>query len=223
MKQLTEYDRLVIYLDKISDLIRTELFESALEKPVITLQKTTGAYGHFETLPMWKTADGLERYEINLGSETITRPIECTVATLIHEYTHYYCHMNGIKDVSRNGYYHNKRFKAEAEKHMIKIDHADGIGFSITSPTDELIQWCIDHDLQEIKLGRGRDFFSLFGISKGTGEGPEIEKKTRKPSSTIVYYCPECGAKIRATCDKDNQIVCFPCSTEKTVFYIRKP
>lgn len=218
MKELIEYDRVVCYLDKISDLIREELFDSTLSKPVITLQKTTGAYGHFETVPMWKDEKGGERYEINLGSETITRPIENTVATLIHEYCHYYNHMQGIKDVSRNGYYHNKKFKVTAESKMLHIDCDPRIGWSITSPTDELIEWCISHDLKDIKIGRGTSFWDLFGKSFGVGDDTENTDKPKKKSSTIIYKCPSCGNIIRATRDLDGQIECRPCE----VVYIRK-
>lgn len=211
MKELTEYDRVTCYLDKLSELIRTELFEGKLSKPIITLQKTSGAYGHFETIPMWKDIDGHERYEINLNSEYITRPIEQVLATMIHEYTHYYCQVNGIKDTSRNGVYHNRRFKEEAEKHMIKIDYDSRIGFSPTSPTDELIEWAIKHDLHEIKLGRGRDFISLFG-TEGGFTAPTPPKKKPKPSSTIKYMCPNCKTIIRATRDLDDCLVCASCS-----------
>lgn len=216
MKDLVQYDRVVVYLDKISDLIRLELFGGELEKPVITLQKTTGAYGHFETIPMWKDENGNARYEINLGSETITRPIENVVATLIHEYTHYYNHIKGIKDTSRGCTYHNKRFKEEAEKHLIKIDYDSKIGWSLTSPTDELIEWCIAHDLQEIKIGRGIDFASLFGrIGKptkgGNDSGAGADDESKKKSSTIKYKCPVCGNIIRATKNLDGMLKCVPC------------
>lgn len=218
MKNLTEYDRVTCYIDSISELIRNELFEGKLTKPIITLQKTTGAYGHFETVPMWQDNEGNKRYEINLGSETITRPIEQVVATLIHEYTHYYNHINGVKDCSRGGTYHNKKFKEEAEKHMIHIEYDSRIGFSPTTPTDELIQWCIEHDLQDIKLGRGTDFWALFGVSRGI-DGNEIGtpkkgKRTPKPSSTIKYICPECKTIIRATRNLDGKIHCNDCDVD---------
>lgn len=212
MKELTEYDRVTCYIDKLSELIRTELFEGKLSKPIITLQKTSGAYGHFETIPMWQDVNGNKRYEINLNSEYITRPIEQVLATLIHEYTHYYCQVNGIKDTSRGGTYHNKKFKEEAEKHMIHIEYDQRIGFSPTSPTDELIQWAIDHDLHEIKLGRGTDFWSMFG-NIGTTNTPPPQPKIPKPSSTIKYTCPNCKAIIRATRNMDNKIICADCDT----------
>lgn len=212
MKELTQYDRVTTYIDKISDYIRKEMFPE-LEKPVITLQKTTGAYGHFESVPMWKASDGTARYEINLGSETITRPIENVVATLIHEYTHYYNHIKGIQDCSRGGSYHNKKFKEEAEKHMLSISHHDKYGWTITEPTEALLNWCIEHNLQDIQLGRGVNFWDLFsGIKIGTdnkGKTTTTPINVKKPSSTRKYICTKCGCTVRAT--KDVNIICADC------------
>lgn len=211
MKELIEYDRVVVYLDKISDYIRTELFDNNLSKPIITLQKKTGTHGHFETLPMWKDAEGNERYEININSETVTRPIENVVATLIHEYCHYYNQINGIQDCSRNGYYHNKKFKECAEKHMLRIEHDDRIGWSITYPTEELINWVISHDLQDIKLGRGINWMEVNGtmipVNPKTGNG----NKGNKTKSNMRKYTCNCGTIIRATKDLNGTVECNKC------------
>lgn len=217
MKNMTEYDRVCVYLDKISDAINKELFGGELLKPVITLQKTTGAYGHFETVPMWKSSDGVERYEINLGSETITRPIENVIATMIHEYTHYYNHIKGIQDCSRGGYYHNKKFRDEAQKHMIHIEHDNSIGWSLTSPTEELLDWIVVHNFTDIELGRGLDFSSLFGglgklIGGGTSATPPAPAP--KTATSIKYHCPKCNMIVRATRNLDFKLVCWECTDE---------
>ena len=67
--------------------------------------------GHYTTWDAWRQDEKGYR-EINLGAESLSRPIENTIATLIHEMTHHYCAMAGIKDTSRGGTYHNKKFKA---------------------------------------------------------------------------------------------------------------
>lgn len=74
-------------LEKAFDLVNEHYFESALSKSVITIQSTPRAYGHFTTKRIWKD-DLKERYEINLGAETVNRPIEEVIATLIHEMVH---------------------------------------------------------------------------------------------------------------------------------------
>ena len=47
MKELTSYNRVAGYLNKIFDLLNREFFESALTRPTITIQSTPKAYGHF--------------------------------------------------------------------------------------------------------------------------------------------------------------------------------
>lgn len=213
MKVLNEYDRVVVYLDKISDTIRKELFGGNLEKPIITLQTTRGAYGHFETIPKWIDKDGHKRYEININGEYITRPIYEVIATLIHEYTHYYNTINGIKDVSRNGTYHNKRFKSEAEKHMILISYDPRIGWSITEPTEELINWCISHGFDDISIGRSASLFFPTIMPKGGNDdsGTSGNISGKKKSNSRKYECPNCGLKIRATKDITDKVKCICC------------
>ena len=47
MKQLTSYNRVAGYLNKLFDLLNQRFFESALLRPTITIQSTPRAYGHF--------------------------------------------------------------------------------------------------------------------------------------------------------------------------------
>ena len=47
MKELTSYNRVAGYLNKVFDLLNTEFFENALSRPTITIQSTPRAYGHF--------------------------------------------------------------------------------------------------------------------------------------------------------------------------------
>ena len=47
MKELTTYNRVAGYLNKIFDLLNEEFFEATLSRPTITIQSTPKAYGHF--------------------------------------------------------------------------------------------------------------------------------------------------------------------------------
>ena len=47
MKELTSYNRVAGYLNKIFDLLNSRFFESELSRPTITIQSTPKAYGHF--------------------------------------------------------------------------------------------------------------------------------------------------------------------------------
>ena len=47
MKELTSYNRVAGYLNKVFDLLNAAFFESVLSRPTITIQSTPRAYGHF--------------------------------------------------------------------------------------------------------------------------------------------------------------------------------
>ena len=64
--------------------VNTELLiESTLPRPIITIQSSPKAYGHFTTKEVWTDAQRKRSYyEINIGAERLNRPISSTVATL---------------------------------------------------------------------------------------------------------------------------------------------
>lgn len=210
MKQLTEYNRVSGYLNKVFDLLNHRYFEGALTRPVITIQNTPKCYGHVSVGEVWQSGEK-NRRELNIGAGTIHRPIEEVVATMLHEMVHIYCMDNGIKDTSRSGVYHNKKFKEEAEKRDLKIEHSDTYGWTITSPTDALIEFCMENDFEEIKVHRiGFPLVAFPPIGKAGAPTPTTSiGKTKRPSSTRKYVCRSCGISCRAT--KDIRIACVDC------------
>ncbi len=190
------------FLEDAFDALNKEYFENTLPKPIITIQSSPRTYGHFTTSEVWR--DGQRKksfYEINIGAERLDRPIASTMATLIHEMVHYYCHLNGIQDTSRGNTYHNKRFKEEAEKRGLLIDYDQKIGYSITQPSPALKKFCTtQHWRNKLTLSRAGTF------------GDDSTPKPKKPSSTRKYICPCCGQSIRAT--KDVNILCLDCKQQ---------
>lgn len=90
MKELTSYNRVAGYLNKIFDLLNSRFFESKLSRPTITIQSTPKAYGHFGLRDdTWIFKNGCS-HEINIGAGTLARPIESVCATLLHEMVHYH-------------------------------------------------------------------------------------------------------------------------------------
>ena len=90
MKELTSYNRVAGYLNKVFDLLNEEFFESELSRPTITIQSTPKAYGHFTlSSDTWISKLG-GTHEINIGAGTLSRPIENVCATLLHEMIHYW-------------------------------------------------------------------------------------------------------------------------------------
>ena len=150
MKELTSYNRVAGYLNKVFDLLNNEFFEGALSRPTITIQSTPKAYGHFTlSKDTWVSKLG-ETHEINIGAGTLSRPIENVCATLLHEMVHYFNYENGIQDTSRGGTYHNKRFKTEAEARGLIVAHSEKYGWSHTSPSDELLDFVLINGLTDI-------------------------------------------------------------------------
>ena len=97
MKELTSYNRVAGYLNKIFDLLNSRFFESELSRPTITIQSTPKAYGHFSLRDdTWISKNGCS-HEINIGAGTLARPIESVCATLLHEMVHYRTYSDRIR------------------------------------------------------------------------------------------------------------------------------
>lgn len=189
----------VAFLEMAFDAANDRLFCGKLERPMITVQASPKAYGHFTQYDAWTVNAGEKaegRKEINIGAETLNRPIENTIATLIHEMVHYQNLLDGVKDTSRGGTYHNKRFKQTAEEHGLLIEYNDRIGWSVTQPGESVRSLVADMGWDTINLCRAG----------------ELGKAAKKKSSTRKYTCPVCGQSIRAT--KAVNVICGDCMVQ---------
>ncbi len=207
MKQLTSYNRVAGYLNKMFDLLNEAYFENTLSRPTITIQSTPKAYGHFSLREdTWVSKLGAT-HEINIGAGTLARPIEEVAATLLHEMVHYWNYQNGIQDCSRGNTYHNRRFKEAAESRGLTVSHSDKYGWSHTSPADSLLEFILDNGLTDILINRNE--FTGFQITgTGTHSGTGTATPTKR-SSTRKYVCPCCGMSVRAT--RAVNIACVDC------------
>ena len=213
MKELTSYNRVAGYLNKVFDLLNEAYFENTLSRPTITIQSTPKAFGHFSLRDdTWISKNGAS-HEINIGAGTLARPIEEVAATLLHEMVHYWNYENGIQDCSRGNTYHNKNFKAAAEAHGLNVEHSDKYGWSHTSPSDDLLEFVLDNNLTDILINRN-EFTGFHAPGTGTHSGTQSGGE-RKPSSTRKYICPCCGNSVRAT--KAVNIACMDCDMRMVV------
>lgn len=215
-KQINNYQRATNYLVKIFKAINEHFFEGSLEMPTITIQSTVGAYGHISVSKIWSNNETAS-YELNVSADYMKRPIENVVATLIHEASHLYALINGIKDTSNQGVYHNKKFKEIAEnKGHLKIDKHEKYGWTITNPTEDTLNFIIEYGFEDIQIGRdtGFSFAGIGGSKAGSGSLPKVAgvPKVKKPSSTRKYMCPCCGNSFRAT--KSIRVLCLDCEEE---------
>ena len=100
MKQTVKTSRAAGQLEKMFRELNKHYFAGTLPEPIISLKKTPSAYGHITCSKVWQ-AGGKNKYEINISSATLDRPIEETASTLLHEMVHEYCMETGIKRKSR--------------------------------------------------------------------------------------------------------------------------
>lgn len=218
MKRTVKTSRAAGYLEKMFRTLNQDSFGGQVEEPIITIQSTPGAYGHVTVAKTWKRGED-ERHELNIAADWLDRPIENLVATMIHEMVHLLNMQNGVQDCSRGGSYHNRKFADEAERHMIHIDKHDKYGWTITSPTEELIDYIIRQGWDEMEMSRNNSFF-LGGIpgGKATGKpGAPTGAPNAKPkgSNSRKHVCPVCGRIARTTADFP--LICGVCKEEMHV------
>lgn len=132
----------------------------------------------------------------------MNRPVIESIATLVHEMTHQWCYERGVKDTSRGGTYHNKRFKAEAERRGLLIGYDSRIGWSVTKPGPTLIAMAEQGAFDACE----RELHRIGGGARALPPGGKSESSTRK------YVCPCCGMSVRAT--REVRVMCMDCDEQ---------
>lgn len=201
-------------LERLFAALNDRYFDGKLERPIITIDADGGsrAYGWFTTWRAWQdtkatTADIHKdgHFEINVTAEYLNRPISESAGTMLHEMIHLYNHMNGKKDTSRNGHYHNKKFKDAATSHGLLCSKDDTYGWTITSLTEEAAKFVFGLNI-DIQYNRvDPRMATSTGTAGEDGEGEPVKKR----SNSIKYVCPVCGAIIRAT--REVNMICGDC------------
>ena len=189
-------------LEDLFQQFNLKFFAGKLEAPVIAVSPdtTSGAYGWCTTWKAWKSKDDESKdggfYEINMCAEHLTRPFEELCGTLLHEMVHLDNIAKEIKDTSRGGTYHNKKFKETAEQHGLIIDRDPKYGWTITHLNDETKAFVATLDGSAFQLFRQK----------------QLRLKTSGSGSSRKYVCPCCGMIIRAT--KEVWVICGDCGVE---------
>ncbi len=209
MKETVKTSRTAGYLEKIFRAVNRDWFGGELEEPIITIQSTPRAYGHVSVAKTWRRKDDW-RHELNIGAETLDRPIEHVVATMVHEMVHLYNIAHEVQDCSRGGAYHNRKFRDEAERRGLVIGHHPSYGWTVTEPGDKLLEYIIEQGWTEININRGGNWRPTASGGSKAGEGGAVDggKEPRK-SSTRKLVCPCCGQSVRAT--RAVNILCGDC------------
>lgn len=183
-------------LERAFDAFNTELYDSALPRPIITIQ-TKGrmnAYGWF-WCNRWRNGASLVP-EINISAEYLARPIKDLFGTLIHEMVHLDNWHKGIKDCSANQY-HNAKFKAGCEAIGLLVEKTAKHGWSKTSLSPE--------------LGELIDSLNIDPKAFEAFRRDDSKEKGKKGSKMKLWEC-QCGVKVRVAI-KDFNGECLDCET----------
>lgn len=225
-------------IEQIYDFLNERFFESALSKPIITIQpdEQCRALGWFVPHRIWKDGNGYSECEINLSANFLDRSIEDISATLLHEMCHQFAYLNDVKDYCRSGYYHNKEFAQIAMAHGLDVARVENKGFAHTQLNESAKTIIADlnvvnnlvyrkvtlQDIREILAGEMRQAAKKKGetvfesseefvaeLNKRLVERQRELQVGKKPSSTRKYLCLSCGQSVRATREVD--IICGKC------------
>lgn len=209
MKEIVKTSRLAGQLEKLFRMLNADWFNNELETPIITIQSTPRAFGHYSTFDAWDVK-GEGHREINLGAGTLDRPIEETVATLLHEMCHMYNDtVLNVQDCSGSSrMYHNKAFKRTAESHGLIVTHTR-YGWSHTEPADSLLTWILRNNVQEIKLNRNEPHGIRIAGGPSAANSGAVTTGTTSKGHSIRYKCPVCGQLARTT--KTARLICGDC------------
>lgn len=161
---------------------------------IVNIQTSKGAMGHYAK-NLWND-QGSGKHEIALNPEYFSEPLEI-VDTIMHELVHVYCDQNGIKETSRQGNYHNKKFKGIAESWGLKcVNGKNGWNTTTEDNTANLteINESLPHPIRKTMIRK------------------TIGKKSSTRSNSIKYTCPVCGASCRAT--KKLHLICGDCDEQ---------
>jgi len=184
-------------------VINKHLFGGSLPEPVLVVQAShrakMGAMGWFTLGKLWKNKETGECFnEITICSETLTQSLHTILEVLVHEMVHLYCMVNNIKDCSGRGGYHNKLFKQNAEKFLLKTNDIPDkrYGYGYTSPTAELIE-----------------FLEMIGIDEEAFNLGETAPYLPPKRYTMHIYDCKCGASFKTSANLA-AIQCAVCGKE---------
>jgi curved DNA-binding protein CbpA len=150
---------------------------------------------------------GLEdRAEIMISGEGLKRGAPAVLGTLLHEAAHALAAARGIRDTSRQGRYHNKRYKILAEELGITTEHDPQLGWSVTTVPEPTL------------LSYARQLYNLQNaITLWRHDEHAPAGTTRRNTNLIAAACP-CGRSIRiaASTLAEAPVTCRACDGDFT-------
>jgi hypothetical protein len=197
--------RLVTALDRAWAAIQARHPE--VPAVVITLGAGSGRrdglkLGHFAP-DRWERAGG-RLPELFVGGEGLARGARDVLGTLLHEAAHGVAGARQVQDTSRQGRFHNTRYKALAQELGLAVAKTGSIGWSQTTVPDAIAA------LYRPELRRLEDALVAWRHAEGRGRGG------RASSNNGVAARCQCGRRIRiaASVLAAGPVTCGLCGTD---------
>ena len=157
-------------------------------------------WGHFAAA-RWQVAD-TNRPEVLVSGEGLKRGARAVLATLLHEAAHGLANTRGVKDTSRQGRWHNRRFATLAGELDLRVTTDPKTGWSQTSLTDQLADRYADQlaGLEaaqqlwrhaELQLGPATTSRNLLACSCACGRKLRVSRTTLEQAPIICGACEE--------------------------------
>ena len=186
-------------LEKMFNDFNKRFYEGKLMPAMITIMKSRHGkeLGWASPTKIWyqkgldSEGNPIKFYEINICADALYLTSTEIAEIMLHEMAHIYGAQYNIKETSRSGCYHNKKFKVIAEEHGLNCFQTNN-GFNNTSLNDDAKDFIEQMNYGELKLARERCY-------------------TRN-HSYIRYVCPSCGSIIRST--KPVHVLCIDCNVQ---------
>jgi hypothetical protein len=172
-------EKSICELHKIFHLLNKEIFSNELPEPAITIQNRgkRNALGWCSINPIWvDNEDKGQKHEINICAENANISVIQIAEIMLHEMAHYYGDLHEIKTTSRNGNFHNKKYKELAEKFGLLVTKTKKYGYSETKLGENTLNLINQANFDQ----------EAFLLRRIDDEG-QINKK----KGSIKYTCPD--------------------------------
>jgi hypothetical protein len=155
-------------------------------------------YGHFAAARWRRSVDGGELAEILISGEGLHRGAVPVLGTLLHEGAHALAHARSVKDTSRQGRWHNARYRRLAEELGLVVSQVPGIGWSgtvVPPQTSAAYAGVLEAIAAALVVYRRAEGHEASRGSTGTKAGGGEGDSGSVPKGGAVE-CP-CGRRIR--------------------------
>jgi len=202
MEHINPFNEAVDVLTKAYNHFNATLINGALKTiPVLVIMSRGNkkCYG-WHWAAKW-TVGTETRPEINIAAETLNRPVDQILETLIHEMAHMINAQKGISDCTPMQY-HNKHFKEAAIQLGLKVEKLKMKGFALTS-LDSKAQKEVDVFIaanttqvevfsQFVRLAAKSNYKKMFNKELGFCLCHRLEERSIKFLGLEKYFCSRC-------------------------------